>query len=83
MTQVTLEQIHAAFASRITIWGGIPATQLCPASTDEVSFRRYVDELIERYGHAKRIILGVSDMVTADADISRLKYLNDRILAIC
>lgn len=34
------EEIHAALAGRITIWGGIPATQLCPGSTDEVSFRR-------------------------------------------
>jgi hypothetical protein len=82
MTQVPLEQIHTAFAGRITIWGGIPATQLCPGSTDEESFRRYVAELVERYGHAKHLILGVSDMVTADADISRLKYLNDKILAI-
>jgi hypothetical protein len=82
MTHMTLEQIHAAFAGRITIIGGIPATQLCPASTDETSFRRYVDELVEGYGHARRIVLGVSDMVTADADIGRLKYLNDKILAI-
>lgn len=82
MTRIPLEQIYAAFADRITICGGIPATQLCPGSTDEVSFRRYVDELVKRYGHAKRIILGVSDMVTADADISRLKYLNDKILAL-
>lgn len=82
MTQMNLEEIHAAFAGRITIIGGIPATQLCPASTDEVSFRRYVDQLIERWGHAKGIVLGVSDMVTADSDINRLKYLNDRILAI-
>ena len=82
MTQVPLEKIHAAFADRITIWGGIPATQLCPESTDDASFRRYVDELIQRYGHAKRIVLGVSDMVTADCDIERFKYLNDKILAI-
>ena len=82
MTQVPLEKIHDAFAERITIWGGIPATQLCPESTDDLSFRRYVDELIQRYGHAKRIVLGVSDMVTADCDIDRFKYLNDKILAI-
>jgi uroporphyrinogen-III decarboxylase len=82
MTQVPLEQIHQAFAGRITIWGGIPATQLCPGSTDEESFRRYVAELVERYGHAKHLVLGVSDMVTADADIGRLKFLNDKILAI-
>jgi len=82
MTQVKLEDIHAAFADRITIWGGIPATQLCPGSTDDESFRRYVDELVDRYGHAKRLVLGVSDMVTADADVNRLKYLNDKILAV-
>ena len=82
MTQVTLEKFYEAFAGRITIWGGIPALQLCPSSTDEASFRRYVDELLARYGHSKGIVLGVSDMVTADADLDCLRYLNDKILAL-
>jgi hypothetical protein len=83
MTRLTLEETLAAFAGRITIWGGIPSTQLCMSSTDEPEFRRYADALIERYGHAKRLVLGVSDMVTADAELDRIKYLCDKINALC
>ena len=35
--------------------------------------------LIARYGHANRLVLGVSDMVTADAELDRIKYLCDKI----
>ena len=83
MTRLTLEETLAAFAGRITIWGGIPSTQLCASSTNEQEFRRYADELIARYGHANRLVLGVSDMVTADAELDRIKYLCDKISAIC
>lgn len=82
MTRLTLEEVRAAFADRITIWGGIPSTQLCPDSTTKEEFRKYADELIERYGRVDRLVLGVSDMVTADADIDRLKYLSDKIGAL-
>jgi hypothetical protein len=83
MTRLTLEETLAAFAGRITIWGGIPSTQLCATSTEEQEFRRYADGLIERYGHANRLVLGVSDMVTADAELDRIKYLCDKIGALC
>jgi hypothetical protein len=83
MTRLTLEETLAAFAGRITIWGGIPSTQLCAGSTDEQEFRRYADELIARHGHSKRLVLGVSDMVTADAELDRIKYLCAKIGALC
>jgi hypothetical protein len=79
MTSCRLEEILEAFADRITIWGGIPSILLCPSSTGEDEFRRFVGRVIERYGRARRLILGVSDMVTADADWSRLRYVADRV----
>jgi len=79
MTQCRLEDIYAAFEGRIAIWGGIPSTLLCPDSTSEKEFRRSIDELVARYTGQSRLILGVSDMVTADADWDRLCYITERV----
>ncbi|MBI3694158.1 MAG: hypothetical protein HY238_04880 [Acidobacteria bacterium] len=82
MTRCKLEEIREAFADRITIWGGIPSILLCPDSASEADFRRFIDELVERYGRASHFILGVSDMVTADAEWDRLSYITDRVARI-
>ena len=79
MTRSTLEEIRAAFAGRITIWGGIPSILLCPESAGEEDFRRAIDDLLARYGHESRFVLGVADMVTADADWARLQYITARV----
>lgn len=82
MTRMTLDEIHAAFEGRITIWGGIPSVLLCPDSVGESEFRAWVGRLIERYGHASRLVLGVSDMVTADASWDRLLYITGKIASL-
>jgi hypothetical protein len=82
MTRLSLDEYLEAFAGHVTIWGGIPSTLLCPDSTPEEQFRRKIDALIERHGHRPRFILGVSDMVTADAEWSRLEYITERIQRI-
>ena len=79
MTRLSLDQYLEAFAGRITIWGGIPSTLLCPDSTPEDQFRQSIDALIRTHGHRPRFILGVSDMVTADAEWSRLEYITERV----
>jgi hypothetical protein len=79
MTRCRLEEIRAAFADRITIWGGIPSTLLCSTSTAEDEFRRSVEQLIERYDRESHFILGVSDMVTADADWDRVQYITEKV----
>ena len=79
MTRCRLEELRLAFADRIAIWGGIPSTLLCSASTPEKEFRRSIDELIERYAGESHFILGVSDMVTADADWDRFRYITEKV----
>jgi hypothetical protein len=79
MTRCRLDEIRAAFADRITIWGGIPSILLCPESASWEDFRRYIDDLLQRYGHESHFILGVSDMVSADADWSRLEYIAEKV----
>lgn len=79
MTSVTFDEFMEAFAGRITLMGGIPAVLLCPDSSTLDDCRRYIDGVLERYQGSSRLILGVSDMVTADADWDRLLYVTERI----
>jgi len=79
MTRCTLDQILAAFEGRIATWGGIPSILLCPESASEQKFRAYIDDLLARHAGRARLILGVSDMVTADADWERLNYITRKL----
>jgi hypothetical protein len=79
MTRLTIDEIVAAFESRITIWGGIPSVLLCPDSTPEADFRAWIDGLLDRYRRTTRFVLGVSDMVTADASWDRLLYITGKL----
>ena len=79
MTRCRLEELRAALGHRITFWGGIPSVLLCRDSAGWDDFRRFVDDVVCRYGRASRLVLGVSDMVTADADLDRLHYIGDRV----
>lgn len=82
MTRMTLEEIRAALADRVTIWGGIPSVLLCKDSTGDEQFRNWIGALIERYGYQSRFVLGVSDMVTADVLWDRLTHITERIASL-
>lgn len=81
MTRCSLDQLYDAFQGRITIWGGIPSILLCRQSAGWEEFKRYIDGIVERYRGRSRLILGVSDMVTADAEWDRLCYIGDKVNA--
>lgn len=82
MTRCSLDQILEAFEGRITLWGGIPSILLIPDVCSQRDFRDFVDGLIARHGLRPRFILGVSDMVTADADWERLRYITEKIASL-
>ena len=79
MTSCGLEEIREAFADRITIMGGIPSILLCPHSAGTQQFREFVDQAIERYTGQSHFVLGVSDMVTADAEWDRICYITEKV----
>ncbi|MCL4402328.1 MAG: hypothetical protein M1436_06675 [Acidobacteria bacterium] len=81
MSAMTLDEIREAFADRITIWGGIPCVLLCPDSASDAQFRDWIDGVIGRYGRQSHFVLGVSDMVTADASWDRLHYITEKVLS--
>lgn len=82
MTSCRLEEFLTTFADRITIWGGIPSVLFCADSASDAEFRRSVDELLDRHGRRSRFVLGVSDMVTAEAEWDRLRYVGERVAAL-
>ena len=82
MTSCTLGDLFEAWAGRITVWGGIPSVLLCKDGTTWEQFRRFVDDVIERHGRRSRFVLGVSDMVTADAEWDRLCYISEKVAAM-
>jgi hypothetical protein len=79
MTSLRLEEFLEAFAGRIAVMGGIPAILLCKDSASLVDCLSFVDRTLEHYGRQTRFILGVSDMVTADAEWDRLQYITSRV----
>jgi uroporphyrinogen-III decarboxylase len=82
MTSLRLEDILDAFRGRITVLGGIPSVLLCEGSASFEEFRRFVDDLLQRHGRDTRLILGVSDMVTADCEWDRLEYISERVRSL-
>jgi hypothetical protein len=81
MTRCSLDELYEAFRDRITIWGGIPSILLCRQSATWEEFKDYVDRVVKRYRGKSRLILGVSDMVTADCEWDRLRYIGERVNA--
>jgi hypothetical protein len=82
MTRCTLDELFEAFAGKITLWGGIPSILLCKDSATWEQFRDFIDDVIARHGRRSRFVLGVSDMVTADAEWDRLCYISEKVAAM-
>jgi len=79
MTSCRFDELMEAFAGRVAIWGGIPSVLLCEGSATRDDCRRYVGDVLARYGRSTRLILGVSDMVTADVEWDRFLYITEQI----
>jgi hypothetical protein len=69
---VTLEEMKEGMG-RMFLRDGIPAVLFCPWVSTE-SLENHVRRLIEAF--YPRLILGVSDLLPANADIERLRLVN-------
>ncbi|MBI4024517.1 MAG: hypothetical protein HY360_06015 [Verrucomicrobia bacterium] len=81
MTLCTLAEVRKGMGPKTTVWGGIPSIALLPSSMDDQKFEAYFDDLFAQLGRGDRLILGVSDNVPPDADLSRLRRIQERIRA--
>lgn len=69
---VTLEEIHSALGDLILL-DGIPAISFLPWATDN-DLERFVHELLRLF--LPHIILGVSDLVPPNADVSKIRLVS-------
>jgi len=75
MTSCTLAELREGFGPDITVWGGIPAVALLDNTMDEPAFEAYMNELLDHLGTGARLILGVSDNVPPDVNLTRLERI--------
>jgi hypothetical protein len=78
MTQCTLAELRASLPN-ITIWGGIPSIALLPHTMSDAEFEAYLCDLFKNLGRGDHLILGVSDNVPPDADLTRLDRIREMI----
>jgi hypothetical protein len=81
MTQNTLAEIRAGMGPETTVWGGIPSVTLLENSTPDPAFENYLDALFDELGTGDHLILGVSDNVPPDANLTRLNEIRKRVEA--
>jgi hypothetical protein len=78
LTDCSFDEAWAAWEGQgPIIWGGIPSTLLEPQIAD-AELEAYLEHLLELVG-SRQIILGVSDLIMANNDIERVRYIARRL----
>lgn len=81
MTECKLNEIQKGLGSKITLWGGIPAVALLDKSMNDNEFEVYLDGIFSDLETGERLILGVSDNVPPEANLSRFEKIEQQIEA--
>jgi hypothetical protein len=81
MTRCTLKELRAGMGPTTTVWGGLPSIAFLDTSMDDRSFEEYIGNMFAELGCGERLVLGVSDNVPPDANLSRLELVKERIRA--
>jgi uroporphyrinogen-III decarboxylase len=79
MTQCTLAEIRKAICPQATVWGGIPSVAFLTDAFSPQAFETYLAEMFDSIGNGDHLILGVSDNVPPDADLSRLETIKSMV----
>jgi hypothetical protein len=78
LTECRFDDAWAAFAEKgPMIWGGIPSP-LLQADTGEEKLHAYIEHVLQTVGN-RPILLGVSDLVTSDNLIERVRYIAEAV----
>jgi hypothetical protein len=81
MTMYTLKEIREGLGPKITAWGGIPSIALLDGTMEDEEFDGYIDKIFNDLGTVEHLILGVSDNVPPDANLSRFEKIEQKIEA--
>jgi len=81
MTRCTLKELREGMGPDVTVWGGLCTVAFLDDSMSDASFEAFLDQTFSELGTGNRLILGVSDNVPPDANLSRLECVKERIHA--
>lgn len=79
MTKSSLREIRKGMGSRTAVWGGIPSIVLLDAHMKGDEFEQYLNTLFREIGAGEKLILGVSDNIPPEVNLSRLENIRNRI----
>ena len=71
-SDITLAEAREACGPELTLWGGIPQDFLVTVRTEK-EFKTAVHEATQQSKGDGRMILGIADRVSVDADFGRLE----------
>ena len=81
MTRCTLKELREGMGPDVTVWGGLCTVAFLDDSMSDASFEAFLDQTFSELGTGNRLILGGSDNVPPDANLSRLECVKERIHA--
>ncbi len=79
MTNYTLADARRAWGDRVTIWGGVPTTLLCPEITGEEEFEDFMQRLFEDIQPGNRFVLGLGDNLPTDGSLERVALITEMV----
>ncbi len=81
MIDIRMDALRERTKGTSALWGGIPSVVLMPDAFTPAAFDRYLDDFFQQLGDGRNLVVGVSDNVPPDADLDRLRQIQDRCAA--
>lgn len=76
MGDITIVELKEALEGKVMIWGGIPASILCPGFSDEY-VKEFTLDILRTVAPEGGFILGIGDMLPVNGYIHRVKLISD------
>jgi len=76
MGDITLMELKEALEGKVMIWGGIPASILCPGFSDKY-VKEFTLDTLRTVAPGGGFILGIGDMLPVNGYIHRIRLISD------
>lgn len=78
MIPIRMDALRQRTADHGALWGGISSVLLLADQYTDTAFNRFLDDFFGQLGDGRKLVLGVSDNVSPDADVNRLGQIQAR-----
>lgn len=75
MGKIDLSDYLHAFRDNTTIWGGIPSVSVLEDIMDDKTFYKYIDDMFDKLGDGRRVILSVADTLPPATKFDRVLHI--------